>query len=62
MERRDVGGQEGWSGLSMGDPVGTGMQGTLDMGAAVEEVVDLHGSKGDLQQVVEEVMWGSLGG
>lgn len=32
------------------------------MGAAVEEVVDLHGSKGNLQQVVEEVMWGSLGG
>ena len=46
----------------MDDPVGTGMKGTLDMGAAVEEVVDLPGSKGNLQQVVEEVRWGSLGG
>ena len=32
------------------------------MGAAVEEVGDLQRGKGNLQQVVEEVMWGSLGG
>ena len=32
------------------------------MGAAVEEVVHLHGSKGNLQEMVEKVMWGSLGG